>query len=141
MSQLENHFKYCPYKSRKILLVDNERDLGWTMKKIMCDAGHKLIYASSFKEGVQKFKRLKNLDIAIIDLKLEDGDGLNFVRKARKVNGEVKFVMASAFGSPEVKVEAKQLGVCYFLDKPLEIEELLNIINWDLYNAREFGND
>lgn len=131
MRQLDRYFTSPPYKSKRILLVDDERDLGWTMKEIMDDAGHKLIYASSFKEGVQKFKRSKNLDIAIIDLRLKDGDGLNFVKRAREANGKVRFVMASAFGSPEVRLEARQLGVRNFLDKPLKIEELLNIVNRD----------
>lgn len=115
----------------QILLVDDEKDLGWILREIFQDVGHKLIYASSFKEGVRKFKKSKNLDIAIVDLSLEDGDGLNFVKRAREVNRKVRFVMASAYGNPEVKVEARQLGVGNFLDKPLRIEELLNIINRD----------
>ncbi len=127
--RLKDYFKYRPYKPRKILLVDDEEDLGWILKKIMRDAGHKLLLASTFSEGIQKFKKLKNLDMAIIDLRLDNNDGIKFIKKATEINNKVKLIMISAFGTPETKEQARQLGVRYFLDKPLKTERLLEIIN------------
>jgi len=114
---------------KKILLVDNEEDIGWILGKIMRDAGHKLIFASTYKDGMRKFKRLKKIDIAIIDLNLDEKDGLTFIEKAKAINNKVKFIMISVFGSPDVKAKARQLGVPHFLDKPFVSERLLEIIN------------
>lgn len=116
-------------KSYRIFLVDDEEDLGWVMNKICQDEGHRLITATTFEEGIEKFKKAKNLDIAIIDLRLGRASGLTFVKKARAINDKVKFVMISAFWTPEAKSKARCLGVRHFLDKPINVDKLLDIIN------------
>ncbi|MFH1504201.1 MAG: response regulator [Candidatus Omnitrophota bacterium] len=90
-----------------------------------------MIFASTFQEGIQRFKRIRNLDMVIIGLRLEDKSGLNFAQKVRKADGKVKFIMISAFGTAEMKLKARSLGVYHFLDKPLKVERLLGIINTD----------
>jgi DNA-binding NtrC family response regulator len=129
---IERYFKYRPYKSRKILLVDNEEDMGWILQKIIRDAGHRLIFASTFKEGIQKIKRLKTLEMAIIDLRLEEEDnGLTFIREAKTINPKVIFVMISAFEDVDIKNKARELGARHFMDKPINVVRLLDIINHD----------
>lgn len=116
-------------KSYRIFLVDDEEDLGWVMNNICQDEGHRLITATTFEEGIEKFKKSKNLDIAIVDLRLGKENGLTFVRKAKAINDKVKFAMISAFWNPEAKSKARRLGVRHFLDKPINVERLLSIIN------------
>lgn len=133
-NKLEDQFRYGPFKTKNVLLVDDEGDLGWIMKKVMHKAGHRFIYARSFREGLGKFKRSKNLDVAIVDLRLIDTNvydesGLKFIKEAKRINNQVTFIMISAFGTEEVKEKAKTLGVKVFLDKPLKSEKLLGIIN------------
>lgn len=126
---LSDHFKYRPFKPKKVLLVDDERDLGWIIEKIIREAGHTFIFASTFEEGIEKFRKSRNLDIAIVDLRIENGNGLTFIRNTKTIRPKIKFVMISAYGTPEVKEKARQLGVHHFLDKPLRLERLLDIIN------------
>ena len=56
MRRLERYFKYPPYKSKRVLLVDDEKDLGWIMKDIFREAGHSLISATTAREGIEEFK-------------------------------------------------------------------------------------
>ena len=128
---LEKHFKYRPFRSKNILLVDDEGDLGWILRKIAKDAGHRLTYAPTLKEGLEKFERAKNMDVVIVDLRLENESGLTFVRKAQIINHKVLFIMVTAFGTSAIKNKARQLGVRHFLDKPLRLEKLLDIVNKD----------
>lgn len=129
--RLESYFKYAPYKKRNVLLVDDEEDLGWILKKVIRDAGHRLIFASTAREGIEKFKRIRRLDMAIIDLRLGAGNGLTFIKKAKALNRNVKFVMISALGTSDAKAKARRLGVRHFLDKPIKIDQLLNLIDRD----------
>lgn len=129
MTALRDHFKYKPFSSRNILLVDDEKDLGWILRKIIRDAGHRLIYASTLKEGMRKFKNSRRLHIAIIDLRVGNENGLLFVKQARAVNDKVNFMIISAFGTEEIKNKARRLGVRHFLDKPIKPERLLDMIN------------
>ena len=129
MTRLDYYFKYRPFQSKKILLVDDEEDIGWILRKIVQDAGHRLICASTLKEGIRKFKNSRSLDIAIIDLRLGHESGLTFIKKAKTVNDKVKLIMISAFGTSDVENKARRLGVHHFLHKPLKVERLLDIIN------------
>jgi len=131
MNRLNHHFKNRLYKSKTILLVDDEKDLGWSLGKIVQDSGHKFIFAHSLKVGLQKFMRSKSLDMAIVDLMLRNESGLKFIERAKEINKRVEFVMISAFGDSELKSEARQLGVQHFLDKPFKVEKLLEIINYE----------
>ena len=133
--RLSEYFKYGAFKAKNVLLVDDEEDLGWILKKIIREAGHRLIYASTLKQGMEKFKKSKNLDVAIVDLRLENENGLIFIKKAKmlRINTKVEFIMISAFGTSNSKDKARQLGVKHFLDKPLKAEKILNIINRDSF--------
>ena len=131
MTKLEDYFRFHPIKSKKVLLVDDEAEIIWILRKIIRDAGHKPICATSGKEGLEKFKRSRNLDIAIIDLMLDDENGLTFIRKAKAVNDKVKFVIISAFGTSDTESKARRLGVRHFFHKPLRVERLLETINKD----------
>ena len=124
-----------------ILLVDDEKDLGWILRNIFREAGHSLIFASTLKEGLRKFKKSKRLDAAIIDLMLGKESGLAFVRKVRTINAKVPLIMISALSDADIKDEAGRLGVSCFLDKPLKPERLLEIFNSEGSHAREFSND
>ncbi len=129
MRQLDRYFKDSPYKSKSVLLVDDEEDLGWIMKEIFREAGHSLICATTAREGIEKFKNSRNLDMAIIDLRLGRESGLTFARKAKAINDKVKLVMISAFRTSDTKTRARRLGIRHFLDKPIRVETLLDIIN------------
>ena len=129
MARLKEYFKYRPFKSKRILLVDDEEDLGWILHKIVHDAGHRLIFAPSLKEGMQKFRNSRSLDVAIIDLRIGNESGLAFIKKAKRINENVKLIMISAFGTLDVENRARRLGVHHFLHKPLKSERLLDIIN------------
>lgn len=129
MTRLQEYFKYHPFKSKRILLIDDEEDLGWILRKIIHDAGHRLIFASTLKEGMQKFRNSRSLDMVIVDLRIGDESGLTFIKRAKTINENVSLVMISAFGTSDIESKARRLGVHHFLHKPLRAERLLDIIN------------
>jgi len=127
--RLKEHFERRGYNSRTILLVDDEKDLGWILRKVFRDAGHRLLIASTVAEGIRKFKRAKKLDLTIVDLRVGKSSGISFIRKAKTIKKDMKFAVITAFGTATMKTKAKRLGVHYFLDKPLKVDALLDIIN------------
>ena len=127
--RLEEHFERQVYSSKTILLVDDEKDLGWILRKVFRDAGHRLLIANTVAEGLQKFKRARKLDLTIVDLRVGKSSGISFIRKAKTIKKDMKFAVVTAFGTAAMRTKARRLGVRYFLDKPLKVEALLDIIN------------
>jgi len=68
-------------------------------------------------------------DLALFDLKLPDGTGLELLREIKRTQSEVPVIMMTAFGELETAVEAMSAGAYWFLKKPFQNEELLALAN------------
>ena len=68
-------------------------------------------------------------DLAILDLKLPDGTGLELLREIKRTQPEVPVIMMTAFGELETAVEAMSAGAFWFVKKPFQNEELLALVD------------
>jgi DNA-binding NtrC family response regulator len=66
-------------------------------------------------------------DLVLTDLKLPGSSGLDILRAARQTAPPVPVVVMTGFGSVQAAVEAMKLGAVDFLEKPVEIEDLLRL--------------
>ncbi|MBI5206306.1 MAG: response regulator [Candidatus Firestonebacteria bacterium] len=128
MKKIDNFLKNRLFDFKEILLVDDEEDLGWILQKVFSDMGYKFIFASTIKDGLKKIRKYENLDVAIIDFKIDKENGFDFIKKAKKINNKIEFIMISAFGDLDIKEKAKQSGIQHFLDKPIKLEKLLYLV-------------
>lgn len=85
-------------------------------------------YAASASEGADILSKEKGISIAIIDLKLEDGDGLTALREFRKINPELAAIVFTMYADPIHIETALKLGVQGYITKNAEIEELESAI-------------
>src|SRR4029453_4751592 len=67
-------------------------------------------------------------DLALLDLKLPDGTGLELLREIKRVQPEVTVVVMTAFGELDTAVEAMSAGAFWFVKKPFQNEELLALV-------------
>jgi len=67
-------------------------------------------------------------DLILLDLKLPDGSGLDFLLRVQKQDQEVPVIMITAFGEVETAVAAVRSGAYHFLEKPLNLSELLLLV-------------
>jgi len=66
----------------------------------------------------------KNIDLLILDLKLPDGNGLDFLRFARKSHLTIPAIITSAYISANVHRDGDRLQVHNYLEKPLSMNAL-----------------
>ncbi|PZP27697.1 MAG: histidine kinase [Roseateles depolymerans] len=68
--------------------------------------------------------------LLLLDLQLPDGDGLEFLRRARAENGDLPpVIMVSANAQPEQIDAARAAGVAHYLTKPLDVRALLALVD------------
>lgn len=111
-----------------VLIVEDKVSFGEMLKSSLDDAGISALWAKKGREALQTFKKEK-FDIALIDLKLPDIDGIDLLREFKKFDTDTKFVIMTAFGTIERAVTAMKLGACDFLTKPFDIEDLITLLN------------
>lgn len=114
-------------KIRNILVIDDEKDLCSLIAEVLSEKRYKVITANSGKEGTSQIKENRP-DLILLDLKLPDVEGTKFLAKIREGYSKIPVIMISAYGTEEIKKEAKNLGVYGFINKPFTAEKILKEI-------------
>ena len=110
-----------------LLLVDDDRHVLGSMADWLREQGYATDTASSLAEGMAAVDR-KSYDLALVDIRLGDGDGFDLLAHCRKNYPATAVIMITGYGTVEAAVEAIRLGAFDFLTKPLIDEELLMAI-------------
>jgi CheY-like chemotaxis protein len=111
---------------RSILIIDDEEDLCWLLSSTLQSKGYNVLTANTISDGMTRVKEAP--DLLFLDLKLPNGDGMDLLSKIREITPQTLVVIISAYGSEEKRGEAKDKGVCGFIDKPFTEEKVLETI-------------
>ena len=110
-----------------ILVVDDQDSIRHFVSKALEDDGYTVTTTGSMREArVALGHDLP--DIAILDLKLPDGTGIELLREIKQMQPEIPIILMTAFGELETAVEAMSAGAFWFVKKPFQNEELLALI-------------
>lgn len=113
--------------SVQILIVDDDITLVTLLKDLLHNSGYMTHTANSVKEAEEKLK-LFSFQVVISDFVMPNGNGLELLEICKKVDRDIQFIMVTAFGSIENAVEALKNGAFHYLTKPIQIDELLIVI-------------
>jgi DNA-binding response OmpR family regulator len=117
MSEVKN-------KPLKILLVDDERGFVDVISKRMTKRNFDVTKAYSGEEALQALRK-KDFDAVILDLKMEDMDGIEILKIFKKMVPELPVIMLTGHGSEEAARDGIGLGASDYLTKPCDFEELI----------------
>ncbi|MCZ2268997.1 MAG: response regulator [Ignavibacteriales bacterium] len=109
----------------KVLIVDDEKGLRIGAQRLLELEGYEVTTAENGTEGI-KFGTETEFDLAVIDLKMPDIDGLEVLQTIRKKFPNTVCFIATAYASYETAVEATRLGAHSYIPKPFSPEELIS---------------
>ncbi len=109
------------------LILEDERSLQEILKILLEEFSFNVTSAYTIAEAQTHLKN-NSFDIALIDLRLPDGNGMEIVREIKKDSPETEIVIITAFASAETIKEAFELGVYDYIEKPFKLEDLRLII-------------
>ncbi|MEO7995205.1 MAG: sigma-54 dependent transcriptional regulator [bacterium] len=115
-----------------ILVVDDERNITRSLSSILAGEDYDVITAPDFAEG-RRMAANPGIDVALLDVKLPDGNGLELLQYFTKQRPDVAVVMMSGHGTIETAVSATKFGAFDFLEKPISLDKLLITVE----NARK----
>lgn len=111
----------------KILIVDDEPEIGWAFAKVLGDEGYQILTAKSGKEALAKIER-EQPDLVFLDVKLPGMDGLSILSKIKEERHAQLVIMLTGHEEVKTAVEAMKLGAYDYLIKPLPNERLKIIV-------------
>jgi DNA-binding NtrC family response regulator len=107
-----------------ILIIDDEKSIRKTLTEILTYEGYKVDEAADGMEGFKMFQA-KPYDAVLCDIKMPKMDGLEFLEKAREVNGDIPIIMVSGHGNIDTAVDAVKKGAYDYISKPPDLNRLL----------------
>ena len=108
-----------------ILIVEDEANLGETLRDYLRSKGHRVEWAPTVKSAQELAKQMgQELDVALLDINLPDGNGLQLARQLREERRDLVMVFLSAQNDPALRVEGLEIGAEDYVTKPFELREL-----------------
>lgn len=108
----------------KVLLVDDEEGYVNILAKRLTKRDFEVKTALSGGEGIQALRR-DDFQVAVLDLKMEDMDGIEVLKIFKKMVPQMAVIMLTGHGSEQAAREGIELGAFDYLTKPCELEELV----------------
>lgn len=108
----------------RLLLVDDEEGYVQVLAKRLGRRSIQVTAALSGSEGIQQLRR-QDFDVAVLDLKMEDMDGIEVLRVFKRMDPEMPVIMLTGHGSEKSAREGLELGAFDYLTKPCDLEELV----------------
>jgi len=132
-----NQKKLDNIKALNILYVEDDIEI----QKIFADILQKLFFhvtiASNGKEGLDLFKRNQDkYDFILSDIQMPEMDGLKMIEEIKKIKVNIPCILTTAHGDFDYFMRANDIGVFRYMQKPLDINELLEAID-DFQNGLE----
>lgn len=112
----------------KVLLVDDETDFLATLSERLEARGLKVNTASSGEDAVAKVDS-QSFDLIVLDLAMPGIDGLETLKRIKAKQPDAEIIMLSGQGSIKTSIEAMKLGAEDFIEKPVNISELMDKIS------------
>jgi len=115
----------------QVLVVDDEEGFCWTLKKVLQSLNYTVLPAQTANQALSHLEREPEIGLALIDMRLsnaEEAGDLSLLRRMKALRPHLPVIVMSAFGTPELKRDAREQGALAFLDKPFRVEKLLRLI-------------
>jgi DNA-binding NtrC family response regulator len=109
----------------KLLIVDDEPAVLFTLREVLSDRGHDTVTASS---GVDALTKLEGVEAVVTDLSMPGMDGLALLRAIHERDAALPVILLTAHGSERVAVNAMKDGAYDYLTKPFDIDEMALIV-------------
>jgi len=123
MSEAEIINKISEFNDKSLLIVDDDNPFRQRLARAMEKKGFMVSQAESVKSGLDSV-RSKKPAFAVVDLRLNDGNGLEVVKEIQKNNSESRIIMLTGYGNIPTAVAAIKEGAIDYLAKPADADDV-----------------
>lgn len=111
----------------KILIVDNDAATVSSIRDYLSSYAD-CLGATSYEEALSTLEKEEGISLVISEIRMPGRDGFDLLMWLRENRPKVKVIMATAYGSALVRSLAKQKGAVMYLEKPLDLKQLMDTV-------------
>jgi two-component system, NtrC family, response regulator HydG len=114
-------------KSLNIFIVDDDRDFAESLADIFEMEGHRCEMAHDGETAIKKLTE-KDFDLTFMDIKMSGKNGVESFLEIRKIKPKARIIMMTGYSVEDLLTQAVENGAWGVLHKPLDMDEILNMI-------------
>ena len=114
-------------KKTRILVVDDEHLIRWSLEQNLKKQGYEVLTAGSGEDALKQIRE-DQPDLVLLDVQLPGINGLQVLEKIKEADEEIVVIMVTAQGALETAVTAMRLGAYDYINKPFNLEEMAIVI-------------
>ena len=115
--------KILDFEDKSLLILDDDEPFRSRLARAMVKKGFQVTEAKSVEEGLRIVSKTAT-NFAVIDLRLEDGSGLEVVKALHKIKKESRIVMLTGYGNLPTAVAAVKAGAIDYIAKPVDADDV-----------------
>tara|TARA_Y100000590_G_scaffold210745_1_gene238753 strand:- start:2598 stop:3167 length:570 start_codon:yes stop_codon:yes gene_type:complete len=115
--------KISDFADKSLLIVDDDNPLRDRLSRAMEKKGFQVIQAESVQKGLSNVKNSPPA-FAVVDLRLNDGNGLEVVKEIHKLKKDSRVVMLTGYGNIPTAVAAVKAGAIDYIPKPADADDV-----------------
>ncbi|MCA8971521.1 MAG: sigma-54-dependent Fis family transcriptional regulator [Planctomycetes bacterium] len=108
----------------KILIVDDDRAHAETCAEALEPMGMEIVVANTGAEGLDRVRASSPFGVVLTDLVMRDHDGFEVLEAVKEKDPSTTVLMLTGHGNRDVAVRAMEEGALYYLEKPVDLDEL-----------------
>jgi two-component system, response regulator RegA len=114
-------------EDKTLLIVDDDRPFRERLARAMQTRGFDVLMAESVQEGISIVKQ-RPPAFAVVDLKLEDGNGLDVVETLHETRPNARVVVLTGYGNIATAVAAVKFGALDYMPKPADADDIMGAL-------------
>ena len=113
---------------KKILLVDDEKDIRDVLNLTLTDMGYEVLEAEDGEEALRVFQEARP-PIILTDIKMPNMDGMTALKEIKKNFPLIEVIMLTGHATVETGIEGMKMGAFDYLMKPCDMDQLIEKVN------------
>ncbi len=109
--------------NKKLIILDDDKPFLNRLGRAMESRGFEVSMALSIAEGLELIRQ-NPPSFAVVDMRLEDGNGLDFIAKLNEIKPEARVIVLTGYGNIATAVTAIKLGAIDYLAKPADADDV-----------------
>jgi len=114
---------------RRVLVVDDEALIRWSVAQTLLDQGFEVEQASSARHALDVVRACQGrFDVVVLDFRLPDSNDLKLLTELRQLMPRAAVILMTAFSTPEMVQGALALGAVDVVSKPFEMTDMARLV-------------
>ncbi len=123
-------------QGQKILVIDDEDEIRTMLHEVLQMQGFNTSSASDGTRGLEKFKEENGFDLVLTDLMMPGIDGIEVLEEIKKIESTTEVILLTGHGSHDTAIDAMKKGAYDYLEKPMDLMELILVVRKALERRR-----